>query len=180
MKKFVLSIIFIAIAVLAFSEELTGVYGVELGSTKEEVISVMKSKGWKQDVPDADELKFIAGTGAGTFGGKKVSSASFSFYDDKCWEISFMYSNFDYGVSVGDVFAIANACATKFELEPYSLTELDKTNAFFQYYKGKGKNEMKLAVLYSMCFLDFYDKEVMDIKNEAAEKAKNDAINSDL
>lgn len=89
MKK-ILFILFIIVSTIAYSEELSGVYGLTFGSSFQEVKEALKAKSVKIVGEENEAINFT-----GAFNGRDFSIGQASFKNGKLSEVSFLYSGFD-------------------------------------------------------------------------------------
>ncbi|MDO5576536.1 MAG: hypothetical protein Q4F84_05605, partial [Fibrobacter sp.] len=79
--RFVLSIVFMMVAVFAFCEEMTGVYGIKFGSSESEATKIMQSKGWEKCNTDSVvRVSYKNGLYCG-----KECDFQLRFYEDKLY-----------------------------------------------------------------------------------------------
>ncbi|MBO4386559.1 MAG: hypothetical protein J5817_06020, partial [Treponema sp.] len=165
----------------AASDGITGFYGIDFGTTKDDVIKIMKSKGWKKNRAFSDKQwgDCVWFTG-GTFASKKLAGNSrlcFCFVEDK-----FYMGEIYFPIYKGDgTNSFTNKLLTKDSEEnekwiknvvsatvrKYNLKQTESTNNNTATYEGQNANQLILICSEKGDF-SFYVLRYVDTRNFVA------------
>ena len=135
MKRIFIVLILVINSLVGFAQITRNVWGLELGkSTKQQVINVLKQKGYRPDTNNPSNSVTIK-TENFKFGGGYWTYASFGFQDGKLYEIWFQNNHFENPVKNQDMFdLLKERLDSKYGLFRYY--EFDKDESNLCYFDG--------------------------------------------
>ena len=133
---------------------ITGFYGISFGTNKEDLINIMKEKGWKINMQGTDKnLGEYVAFYSGTYASKKISNnaqLAFYFYNDE-----YYLSDLTFGIKLSSktkdddytwVKNVINGIVIK-----YNLSQIESSNNSVT-YEGNNKNQLILKTRTSSYF----------------------------
>lgn len=189
MKRWLLCFLFVMFSIPIFADGLTGVLGVSFGKSKDEVISIMKEKGWKVSSKKEDKLIFTKEKG--TYASLTVKEIEFSFYKDRFYHA---YINFPYNIKLDDITSAVKTIRENFKMELINSGDagISRTSKSLYYiYRDSSMNKFTFCLIdggsitQALFFFEDYaissEKEADEkLKKEEEEKEKSKSMSEDL
>ena len=142
MKKKIFFAIFLLVAVLAFTEELTGFMGIDFGTTREEAAKIMEAKGYKLVDESDTHTRYL--NPEGVCYGLPARNILLSYSKDNLFSSAAFAVHLDKDLK-GDALSVLKFFQKTFNLQQQRVEKSGTTLTTF-YYIAPNKNRLTMGV----------------------------------